>query len=198
MPMVRLALLQKPQSPLQGLLRQALDQEFGPAAWRDFNQASDDLMDGGPVVVLWDLHGYGSPEIRTICQVLPNPWVGVVVACGVVDDLVRQALREAGALALVAEPTLPIQVAAALEVASSTLERLCELAAEREALERQMVERLVIEQAKRVLMEAGGLGEAEAMRQMQRHSRNTNQKLAAVAQKVVTACNLFNGKDHQE
>ncbi len=198
MPQSVLVLLQKPQSPLADQLRQILDQRYGPQGWRDFNQALAAPPPAGPVVVLWDLHGYAAEEAAALGGVLSSDSVGVVVACGRVDPLARRTLAAVGALGLLAQPLGADQVAATLEMARATQERLHALAVERRGLERQWDERLVIEQAKWFLARSRGIGEAEALRQMQRHSRDTNQKLAAVARKLLETHRLFSGGCEEE
>ncbi|MBI5523036.1 MAG: ANTAR domain-containing protein [Desulfarculus sp.] len=198
MPSPIVVLIQKPDSPFRAMLETALNQEYGTQGWHCFEAIQQSLRPGAPLIVLWDLHSHGQEEIHALAGVLAQEEVGVVVACGQVDDLVRQTLRATSALALVADPELPVEVAAALEVASATHQRLLDLTAQREQLRREMGERHYIEKAKRVLMAAKGYSEAEAMRHLQKHSRNSNQKLVAVAQQVLAAYKVFNGESGEE
>lgn len=194
MPTPAVVLIQKPASPYRALLETTLSQECGSQGWHRFEAIQQSLPHGTPLIVLWDLHGHPPVEIHALAAVLAQEEVGVVVACGQVDDLVRQTLRATSALALMADPELPVEVAAALEVASAAHQRLLDLTAQHQELQREMAERHYIEKAKRVLMAAKGYSEAEAMRHLQQHSRNTNQKLVAVAQKVLAAYKVFNGE----
>jgi two-component system, response regulator PdtaR len=115
-----------------------------------------------------------------------------------VDELTRRALALCQALGLLALPAPPPALAAALEAAMATHRRIFALEQERESLIRQLAEREVIERAKRVLMAATGVSETEAMRQMQKHARDNNLKLMAVARKLLETYKVFNGHDHKE
>ncbi|MBI4800816.1 MAG: ANTAR domain-containing protein [Desulfarculus sp.] len=198
MPSPIVVLIQKPDSPYRARLEAALNQEYGNQGWRCFEAIQQSLHPGTPLIVLWDLFGHLPVEVHALAGVLAQEGVGVVVACGQVDDLVRQALRATSALALVADPELPVEVAAALEVAGATHQRLLDLTTQRQELQREIQERHYIEKAKRVLMAAKGYSEAEAMRHLQKHSRNSNQKLVAVAQRVLAAYKVFNGESGEE
>lgn len=193
MPSPIVVLIQKPGSPYGDMLETALSQEYGSRGWYRFESVQHSLGPGTPLMVLWDLYGHAMVEIHALAGVLAQEEVGVVVACGQVDDLVRQTLRATSALALVADPERPVEVAAALEVAGATHQRLLELTAQRKQLQRELEERQYIEKAKRVLMAAKGYSEADAMRHLQKHSRNTNQKLVDVARQVLAAYRMFNG-----
>lgn len=186
-------LIQKPHSPYRQMLEDTLDQEYGAGGWHSFASVQGSLAPGTPLVALWDLHGFPSGEVRALAEVLAPQEVGVVLVCGRVDRMVRQALRGTRALALVAEPQEPQEVAAALEVAAAIHQRLGELAVQRQELQQELADRQEIDNAKRVLMQTRGFSEAEAMRSLQRHSRNTNRKLAEVARQVLKAHQVFNG-----
>ncbi|MFH1033073.1 MAG: ANTAR domain-containing protein [Pseudomonadota bacterium] len=187
-------LIQKSDSPYRQLLETTLEQEYGAQGWHRFADIQGGLAPGSPLVALWDLHGHLPVEVQALAGVLAPEEVGVVLVCGQVDDLARQALRDTSALALLAGPRQALEVAAALEVAGATHQRLRDLSAQRQELQQELLDRQEIEKAKRVLMESKGYSEAEAMRSLQRHSRNTNQKLVEVARQVLSAYQLFNGE----
>lgn len=185
-------LIQKENSPLAGVVEQALREECRVGVLRG-NEPNGPDAAGVPGVVVWDLSGYSEVERGMLATFLAAEEVGLVVVCQAVDATVRAVLRATGALAVVAMPLGPAQVAAAVEMALATQTRLSGLMAEREDLQRQMREREVIEKAKRLLMIAANYSEADAMRHMQKQARNTNLRLVEVAQKVIAAYKIFNG-----
>lgn len=183
-------LIQKEESPLWESLAEDLARECQIAVWRGPMDAWTERGTGG--VVVWDVHGYTTQERLTLAAFLAPEEVGVVVISPL-DPGLRDLLAACGAWSLVAAPFTPGQLAAAVEMALAAQGRVDRLLAERADLRRQLEERDVIERAKRVLMASGGLSEAEAMAQLQRQARNTNQKLVAVATKVLIANRIFNG-----
>lgn len=183
-------LIQKEESPLWESLADDLARECQVVVWRGPLDAWTTRASGG--VVVWDVHGYTTQERLALAAFLAPEEVGVVVVSPLEPGL-RMLLAACGAWSLVAAPPNPAQLAAAVEMALAAQDRVDRLLAERADLQRQLEERDVIEQAKRVLMAASGCSEAEAMAQLQKQARNTNQKLAVVAAKVLTANRIFNG-----
>lgn len=184
-------LIQKEESPLWESLARILDQECQATVWRGpMGSGTDPTSRNG--VVVWDVHGYTSQERLALSSALAPEEMGVVVVSPLEPGL-SGLLRACGAWSLVVAPLIPGQVAAAVEMALAAQERLNRLLVERADLQRQLGEREVIERAKRVLMAAGGYSEAEAMGQLQKQARNTNQKLIEVAGKVLTVYQMFNG-----
>ncbi len=184
-------LIQKEDSPLRESLERVLRQECQAEVWRGPMGSWSDQNPGRGVVV-WDVQGYTSQERLALGAFLAPDEVGVVVVSPLEPGL-GDLLRACGALSLVATPLAPGQLAAAVEMALAAQGRLSRLLAERADLQRQLREREVIERAKRVLMAAAGYSESEAMGQLQKQARNTNQKLVEVAGKVLTAYKIFNG-----
>lgn len=185
-------LIQKQDSPLAELVELALRQGCRAVVLRG-NEPGGPGPAGGSGVVVWDLNGYQAGELDALAEFLSHEALGVVVVCVAVDEAARQVLRRTGALAVVAMPRHPAQIAAAVEMALATQARIGALLAEREELKRQVGEREVIEKAKRLLMIAASYSEADAMRHLQKQARNTNQRLVEVAQKVIKAYKIFNG-----
>jgi response regulator NasT len=64
---------------------------------------------------------------------------------------------------------------------------------ERDRLRQEFADRLLIDEAKRLLMRQKRLTEAEALRRMQRFSRDTNQKLALVAKRILAGYQILGG-----
>lgn len=187
-------LIQKPNSPLTDLIHAALAADADTHLWR---AAGPDLPKAAPpgCLHLWDLCGWEADEVRRLLAqdgFSQAPLVLASLGVGVVE---RLALGEARPLGLVVSPPTSLAVAAALEVAWATHGRMLALTEERRRLESAWEDREVIERAKMALMAAKGYSEAEAMRRMQRHSRDTNQKLAVVARQLIAAHQVFDEGD---
>ncbi len=189
----QLVLLQKPSSPHRASLEQALSQECAARYWRSEGPPLPPVNLDSEGLVLWDLTGFGAIEMNTLCLILAAGRAGVVAACPAVDGPTREALVGCRALGLLMLPAPPLAVAAVLEAARATQRQLFTLDQERESLTRQLAERDVIDRAKRALMAATGASEAEAMRQIQKHARDNNHKLAQVARRLLEGYRIFNG-----
>lgn len=103
------------------------------------------------------------------------------------DSETVESARDSGVLAYLVKPVREENLFPAMEIALSGWERMKSLEAElcdaRESLET----RKLIDRAKGIIMDAHGIGEAEAYRKMQRYSMTKRKTLKEVAQSVIKA-----------
>lgn len=187
----QVVVIQKDLSPFRSLLREFLETERLTHAHR---------LDGGPLpawrdtdrpLVIWDAAGFSDPEMTGLRRALPLENVGLLFLCQSLDGPCLQAVSLPMLNHLLVAPRRVGEVAAAFHIALANHQRICRELDEVAALRRRLAERGVVEGAKRVLMAGLGLGEAQAMRRMQQHSRNTNQKLIQVARFIMAAECVF-------
>ena len=88
---------------------------------------------------------------------------------------------------MLSKPVKPADLASAVALAVRRFAQFAACREEAESLRRTLEERKLIEQAKGVVMRRSRLDEAEAYRRLRKLSSNRNQKLADVAQTVLTA-----------
>jgi hypothetical protein len=186
---VKLCLLQKPGSPLRDSLLPCVE------AYGETLLTASDLRDLARLperaLLLWDLSGFVPEEIDVFIDALPSNRFGVVMISAAMDAFVLRTCQLAGALGLLVEPFSTIQVRAPLEVALACQGRVWDLVDQIAALQKEKESRPLVEEAKRVIMEVGGVSEPEAMRMLQRYSRTHNQKLAETARRVLDAFRLM-------
>ncbi len=190
--------VQKETSPYGDLLKQALaDGAQGPL-WRA-DPALLPLRDRSPgAMLLWDLTGFSLDEAREIAIELASEEIGLVLLCSGDEKLCRLMISLCRPNALLWAPGSPAEVTAALEVGRLNHRRIAQGGARVAQAQQQLDERLLVEEAKRVLMKARGLSEPQAMRALQKHSRNTNQRLAEVARRLLQAAPLLDGKEQED
>jgi len=191
---IHVVLLEKSGSPLAPVIAEAAAQVLEHPLLQTQAPPLLPAASQEGLLVIWDLWGFSAAERQAWEPELAPPSVGVVLALAQMEpELVALALR-LGALGLVTAD-LPAQAAAlVLDLARAGQERACRLLAEQASLEQQLAEREVIERAKSVLMASLQISEAEAMQRLQKHARNTNQRLVQVAQRVLSSYRLFNGQ----
>ncbi len=189
-------LAQSQDSPYKQLLETTLGSTY-PASVLRLSSLSDlpQLAASEPALVIWDICGFSDLEIQSLGKLLALSQAGVMLVCAQISPEVSELLSQVQALALLVAPQGAPQVAATLDVALATHRRLLTLGNEMEQLKRHLADRLVVERAKRVLMAAKGMSESQAMASLQNFSRQTNQKLVAVARQVLAAHQIFNGVD---
>lgn len=188
---VEICLLQKPGSSLRAALMPCLASFGEMPVVRQAEDLSEEEALPSRAMLFWDISLFTAHEINDLSPSLPPERFGVVLAAGSLDDEVIQACRLTGALGLLVEPFSAAQVRATMEVALACQLRVWDLQDQLFSLRKEMENRPLVEEAKRVIMEVGGMSEPEAMRMLQRYSRAHNQKLADTARKVLEAFRLM-------
>ncbi len=189
-----LVVIQKQDSPMRPVVDAV---GFAEIVWRRQGPPVPSQAFSALAVSLWDLYGFDGEERDRVADELAVEAAGVVVLCVEPDAVCQQLLSHTGALGLACHRQGPEALAIALELARAAQARLSALASKQRELERQLSERLLVEDAKRLLMSSQGLSEDAAHRRLQRHARDTNQKLVEVARQLLAGYGAF-GKGKPE
>ena len=138
------------------------------------------------------------PDVALLDVKMPGK-TGIEVAQGLSDDLVcavvilsafsQQGLVaeaiDAGVLAYLIKPFQRNEVAVQIEVARARHQQLKDLADEVQLLNTRLSDRVLLARAKGVLIDSHGLGEAEAMRFVQKRAMDERRSVREVAQDVL-------------
>ncbi len=186
MPELSLALLQQENSPLRPVVQQALDQDRIVPRFHFHAPPLPAPALETACCWLWDLAGFSPEQMDSLARELSGDRQGVVVASPEPGSRLVTAVESCQALQLLVNPTRPDQVSAAITCAAQVHRRVIDLVAEREEVRQQVADRVVVEQAKRLVMQQRGISEPAAMRFLQESSRRRNQKLAVTARKILS------------
>ena len=83
------------------------------------------------------------------------------------------------------------QLEAAIRIAQARYQEFQELYKESSSLKNALEVRKYVEKAKGILMRRGGLQEEEAMKALQKKSKDTNKKLIVIAKEIIAADKLL-------
>ncbi|MEN9490359.1 MAG: hypothetical protein RJA63_808 [Pseudomonadota bacterium] len=108
------------------------------------------------------------------------------------DDLIRQAMR-CGVSSYVVDGLAPTRLAGLLKVAMARFEEYQALRRERDEAHRKLTERVSIDKAKGVLMQARGMTEDEAYHALRKLAMERGRKLGEVAEEVLASSRLLLG-----
>ncbi len=180
-----LVLVQKEDSPLRPRLAQALARVCRRRVVKRAGLPLPRVAYGPQGLVVWDVSGFGQDELEELIRDFSSDRVGLLLAGEHAGGAFDRAFGQAAPLGLVAAGQPAEALAATLELAWANHRRVCSLRSELDKLRGELSDRLVVEKAKRLLMSLQGCSEGDAMRRLQRYSRNTNQKLAKVAQQLI-------------
>lgn len=119
----------------------------------------------------------------------------VVVITGVQDpDLIERSISS-GVSAYLCKPIDDLGLEAAIRLAAARHAEFRALEAEVDRAHQALEDRKLVERAKGVLIDALGLGEAEAFTRIQRAARNRNLRLADIAREIVQQTEIIKPPD---
>ena len=127
-------------------------------------------------------------HIATLAGSTPRPVV--VFAEDDSGEPMQRAMR-AGVSAYVVAGLQPQRLASVLKVAIARFEQASALREQLVQAEAQLSSRRVIERAKAILMQQGGLGEDAAHRQLRKLAMDRGEKLAPLAERIIEAHGLL-------
>lgn len=186
-----LILLQKQDSFLNPALEAALGKDTGKRLVVGAAPPLPRVAYSSQGLVVWNLAGYEDEELAEITREMASDQVGVLLTGDNQSPLFRQTIDQVDPLGIIAPGQIPEALSVTLALAWDHHRRAHDLRGQVESLRDELSDRLVVEKAKRLLMDGLGCSEDEAMRRLQRHSRNTNQKMAKVAQQLIAGHMVF-------
>jgi Response regulator with putative antiterminator output domain len=114
-----------------------------------------------------------------------------LIVSGYDDEELIQRASEIGVLGYLIKPIDESDLKAAIEIAISKFEEINKLKKELEETKDALESRKIIEKAKGIVMERLQLKEDDAMKFLQKKSRNSNKKLVDVAKDIIEADKAF-------
>lgn len=139
-----------------------------------------------PDLIVMDIN---MPKLDGISAMEQLNSAGVRYPCIIVtgyrnEQLVSRA-QKAGVMGYMQKPIDEFELRTAIGLAMKHFEELHTLEQDLNKAKAALEDRKIIEKAKGLMMESFGLSEAEAMRALQKKSRNQNKKLAEVAREIM-------------
>lgn len=147
--------------------------------------AEREIRDLRPDVAILDIKMPGRTGIE-VARALTDELVCAVVILSAFSQrgLVDEAI-EAGVLAYLIKPFQRNEIAVQIEVARARYKQMKELAGEVEQLERRLSDRVLLDRAKGVLIDQHGMGEAEAMRFVQKRAMDERRAVRDIAAEIL-------------
>jgi len=163
----------------------------GQAARGD--DAEDLIRELKPDVAILDIKMPGRTGIE-VARSLTEDLVCAVVILSAFSQrgLVEEAI-EAGVLAYLIKPFQRNEMAVQIEVARARHQQMKDLATEVDTLNKRLSDRVLLDRAKGVLIDQHGMGEAEAMRFVQKMAMDQRRSVRDVASEVLDGSLVPNG-----
>ena len=140
-----------------------------------------------PELILLDVNLPEINGLKVLETIQANYDIPCIIITGYYSHEFLDRAKKAGAFGYLIKPIEERQLQAGIEVTWQRYLEYQNSVAEQKRLRVALEERKIIERAKGVLMRCKGLSEEEAMRALQKMSRDNNQKIAKVARLIINA-----------
>jgi two-component system, response regulator / RNA-binding antiterminator len=158
---------------------------------RDMQNLLRRIVDEEPDVILIDLENPNRDVLEQMFQVSRVVRKPVAMFVDKSDRDAIEAAIEAGVGAYVVDGLRKERVQAIVDTTISRFRAFEKLRVELDETRQQLADRKLIDRAKGILMQQRGVGEVEAYELLRKTAMNSNQRVAQVAQSVITAAELL-------
>lgn len=160
---------------------------------RDGEEAVKLATELDPDLILMDINMPGIDGIQAIEEInriredAGKEIVPVIIISGYHDQNLVDRANEVGVFAYLVKPVREEELKVAIEVCLARFREFQELKKEYQRVKDSLEARKLIEKAKGILMYRNNLKEDEAMKVLQRKSRDSNKKLVDIAKEIIEA-----------
>lgn len=151
----------------------------------------DIVLERKPDLIIADINLPILDGLEALEIINKNMDVPSLIVSGYDDEELIQRAIEIGVLGYLIKPIDESDLKAAIEIAISRFEEIKNLKIELEETKDALESRKIIEKAKGIVMERTQLKEDDAMKFLQKKSRNSNKKLVDVAKDIIEADKAF-------
>ena len=144
-----------------------------------------------PDLILMDINLPEKDGLSVLEEVNRNKVIPSIIVSGEFSGELVDRANEVGVFGYLLKPIDEKQLEVTIKVALRRFEEFKEMSDKHENLNMALKERKLVERAKGILMDRFGVKESEAMKQLQKKSRDKNTKLAVIAREIIDAEKLL-------
>ncbi|RHR21776.1 response regulator [Clostridium sp. AF19-22AC] len=144
-----------------------------------------------PDLILMDINLPEKDGLSVLEEVNRNKVIPSIIVSGEFSGELVDRANEVGVFGYLLKPIDEKQLEVTIKVALRRFEEFKEMSDKHENLNMALKERKLVERAKGILMDRFGVKESEAMKQLQKKSRDKNKKLAVIAREIIDAEKLL-------
>ena len=153
--------------------------------------ALEGIRVSSPDLILMDINLPQKDGLSVLKEVNREQVIPAIIVSGEFSDALVDQANEAGVFGYLLKPIDENQLEVTIKVALRRFQEFRDMSSECENLNIALKERKLIERAKGILMDRFGVKEVDAMRQLQKKSRDQNKKLSVVAEEIIAADKLL-------
>jgi len=149
------------------------------------------VLEKSPDLIIADINLPVMDGLEALRYISQTKFVPSIIVSGYDDEELISKAKDIGVLGYLIKPIDESDLKAAIEIALSRFKDIKELKSELETTKEALESRKIIERAKGIVMERLQLSESEAMKFLQKKSRNSNKKIVDVANEIIEADKAF-------
>ncbi|GAA0804358.1 response regulator [Faecalicatena orotica] len=153
--------------------------------------ALEKIQETEPDLILMDINLPERDGLSVLEEVNRNKVIPSIIVSGEFSGELVDRANEVGVFGYLLKPIDEKQLEVTIKVALRRFEEFKEMSDKHENLNMALKERKLVERAKGILMDRFGVKESEAMKQMQKKSRDKNKKLVVIAREIIDAEKLL-------
>lgn len=154
-------------------------------------EALEEIFRTVPDIIMMDINLPGMDGISVIETIQKTLHIPAIVITGYRNHELIERVSTAGIFGYLQKPIDQYEIESALSIAAARSQEQRAAEQERDHALNKLSERKLIERAKGLLMDRFNVSEEQAMRFLQRKSRNENKKMALVAQEMLRQSDLL-------
>lgn len=147
--------------------------------------AVERITEAIPDLVLVDINMPGKDGLTVVREACAPAQIPAIVITGHYSEELMERANQDCVFAYLMKPVDQKQLEAAINIAWNKYEQYLDTCAEAKQLREKLANRVIIERAKGFLMDSFGLKEGEAMKHLQKMSKDKNKKLVNIAKEIV-------------
>ena len=154
-------------------------------------EAAAQILKLAPDLAIMDINMPYMDGLQAIEEVNKEIQIPFIVVTGYKDQAFLDKASQLGVFGYLSKPIDEYDIKTTIEIALARFEEFKQLRTELGDTKKALQERKIIERAKGILMEKTRLSEPQAMKHLQKLSRDRNMRLVDTAQEIIHAEELF-------
>lgn len=144
-----------------------------------------------PDLIMMDINMPNMDGIEAIKEINKEVVLPIIIISGYHDPELISRASQVGVFAYLVKPVQEQDIKAAIEICLARFNEYKALEKEFNNIKQRLDARKYIERAKGILMDRNNLKEFDAMKFMQKKSRDSNRKLVDIAKEIIEADNIL-------
>jgi len=158
----------------------------------DGYEAKDKIAQLKPDLILMDINMPHQDGLSVMEEINKDRVIPCIIITGHYSDQLIERANQAGVFGYLIKPVDEKQLEATVNIVQTRYADFQQLIQETENMKNALEDRKYIEKAKGILMDRFMLKEVDAMKQLQKQSKDKNKKLVVVAKEIIAAEKLLN------